>query len=90
MYMLLVYYPSLHTYIVITVQNNWTPLHAAARQGHARVVGVLIELGANINVGDVVSYHKIMLNYLHMYVWVYTYSVEGKLRNTYITFKVTK
>ena len=38
----------------INAQKNWTPLHAAARQGHIAVVQTLINLGANLSCTDLV------------------------------------
>ncbi len=31
------------------MKDSWTPLHAAASKGHDKVVGVLLESGANFN-----------------------------------------
>ena len=31
------------------LQNGWSPLNAASRNGHLDVVGTLLEAGANIN-----------------------------------------
>ena len=40
---------------VCTVQNQWTPLHLAAQNGHVEVVETLIKSGADISVVEKVS-----------------------------------
>ena len=37
------------------LQNGWSPLNAASRNGHLDVVETLLEAGANINQADKVQ-----------------------------------
>lgn len=39
------------------LQDEWGPLHIAAKHGHVAVVETLIELGTNVNAHSTVSYH---------------------------------
>ena len=43
------------TMIVITVQNQQTPLHLSSASGHVDIVNMLLSHGADIHVKDVVS-----------------------------------
>ena len=48
------------------VQNKWTPLHTAARQGHVTVVKTMIDLGADADYFDSVR-DNIVTNVLRIY-----------------------
>ena len=52
--------PTVLFVIVVPLQDEWTPLHAAAYKGHTEVVHALIAAGASINkannVGDRAGY----------------------------------
>ena len=39
----------------VILQGKWTPLHAAARFGHAEVVETLVKSGANAGAAVIVS-----------------------------------
>lgn len=39
---------------MIAVQDKWTALHVAARNGHTAVVEILIKAGADVNVASTV------------------------------------
>ena len=45
------------TCISLCTQDNWTPLHIAAKNGYAAIVRTLIDKGVNVNVGDTVGFH---------------------------------
>ena len=48
----------LYKYMFI-VQSKWTPLHTAARQGHVKVVQIMINFGADLASTDSVRIYEI-------------------------------
>ncbi len=43
--------------VSVSVQDGWTPLLSALEKGRDAVVGMLIEVGADVNVSDPVRQH---------------------------------
>ena len=43
--------PMLTTHLY-PVQDGWTALHAAAQEGHLRVIEMLLEANADVNIKD--------------------------------------
>ena len=55
------------------MQDKYTPLHIAAREGHKEVMKVLLDRGANPNALDVVSLYLLHTHTLiqtHLRQWI--------------------
>ena len=46
----------------VSLQENETPLHHAARKGHIQIVMLLIHFGADVNAVDVVCMYMTVLH----------------------------
>ena len=61
------YYVILSYFQLIAYQFGLSPIIGAAKSGHLQILKLLLESGADINAGDVVSYLSI---YLPIYLFV--------------------
>ena len=55
---------NVHTLLLLTLQNKWTPLHLAVQNGHISVVEILIRLKADVNAVEKVNIILILFNCL--------------------------
>ena len=53
------------TYLHI-VQDKWTPLQCAVRNGYVKVVEALIRSGADVNANNMVHWHKAMQHVVYL------------------------
>ena len=58
------------------MQDNWTPLLSATRNGHAAIVEALIKAGADVAIGDMVHMLVLRKYWIPGYMLVYVCRVE--------------